>query len=149
MGRKSINLMIISLISIFVFSFGGCNNSAKKVSVNKAVMKTINLSTDKTFDNTIEEKLNNITHPKDSNVLASSNPYDYIKSIYSDADYKYIVSKGEKSLNFMLNKFANSTDNGIEEYIMAIACSDILRENPMSKNWDSGRKWYNDYLKQK
>ena len=47
----------------------------------------------------------------------------------------------------MINKFANSNKNGLEEYIMAIACSEILKENSTSKNWDSGREWYNNYTK--
>jgi hypothetical protein len=34
----------------------------------------------------------------------------------------------------MLQKFAHSDKNSLEEYIMAIACSEILKENPDSKN---------------
>ncbi len=62
-------------------------------------------------------------------------------------DYKYIVSQGQKSLDYMLKKFVSSDKNGLEEYIMAIACSEILKENPASKNWASGREWYDNYTK--
>jgi hypothetical protein len=135
MRKKLINVMLICLAVLFAFGLIGCSNSTKKV------------STDKVFDQTIEEKLSSITHPKDSKVSLSSNPYDYIKDLESNEDYKYIVSQGEKSLNYMLNKFASSNKNGLEEYIMALACSEILKENPTSKNWASGREWYESYTK--
>jgi hypothetical protein len=104
-------------------------------------------STDKTFEQTIDKKLSNIVNPKDIHLLASSNPYDYIKSKDGNMDYKYIISQGDKALNYMLKKFANSNANGLEEYIMALACSEILKYNPDSKNWSSGREWYNNYIK--
>jgi hypothetical protein len=135
MRKILIIVMVICLSVLFAFSLIGCSNTAKKVSVDKVLMQTI------------EEKLDNITHPKDIKVSLSSNPYDYIKSGDSNEDYKYIVSQGEKSLNYMLDKFANSNTNGLEEYIMAIACSEILKENIETKNWDTGRGWYDNYIK--
>lgn len=47
----------------------------------------------------------------------------------------------------MLNKFANSNTNGLKEYIMAIACSEILKENVETKKWETGRSWYDNYIK--
>ena len=100
-----------------------------------------------TFEQTIEKKLNNITNPKSNEVSVSSNPYDYIKTGDRKEDYEYIVSQGEKSLNYMLNKFENSDSNGLQEYIMAIACSEILKEDTASKSWTNGREWYENYSK--
>jgi uncharacterized lipoprotein YehR (DUF1307 family) len=136
MRKRLMNVMVICLAVLFVFSLIGCSNTAKKV------------STDKTFEQTIDGKLSNITNPKDDKVSISSNPYDYIKDVDSNKDYKYIVLQGEKSLNYMLNKFADNDKNGLEEYIMATACSEILKENPASKKWASGREWYDNYIKQ-
>jgi|GEM_PF-2223235 len=136
MAKRLINIMTMFLVILVVLSLVGCATSSKKVSGNE------------TFEEKIDAKLINITNPKDSKVSLSSNPYDYVKGVASNEDYKYIVSQGEKSLNHMLNKFANSNKDGLEEYIMAIACSEILKENPASKNWSSGREWYNNYLKQ-
>ncbi|MDQ0888581.1 hypothetical protein QFZ81_003669 [Paenibacillus sp. V4I9] len=133
MRKRLINVMVICLAVLFVFSLIGCSNTVKKA------------STDITFEQTIDGKLNNITNPKDYNV--SSNPYDYIKGVDSNKDYKYIVLQGEESLNYMLNKFANHDKNGLEEYIMAIACSEILKEDTASKKWASGREWYDNYIK--
>jgi len=134
-GLKNVSLILMGVL--FSFSLIGCSNTEKKVSV------------DKIFEKTIEEKLNSITNPegKDTKLLMSSNPYDWIKDTDSNKNYKYIVSQGEKSLHFMLSKFANSNKNGLEEYIMAIACAEILKENPTSKNWSSGREWYDNYTK--
>jgi hypothetical protein len=136
MRKRLMNVMVICLALIFVYSLIGCSNAVKKV------------STDKIFEQTIDAKLNNITNPKDYNISLSSNPYEYIKRVDSNKDYKYIVYQGEKSLNYMLNKFANSDKNGLEEYIMAIACSELMKENPASKKWASGREWYDNYIKQ-
>jgi len=135
MRRISLSVSILFLLSLFTISLMGCSYTSKKVSY------------DVTFEQTIDEKLNGITHPKDTKILLSSNPYDYFKSAESIENYNYIVSQGEKSLDYMLKKFAKSNNNGLEEYIMAIACADILKENPKLKNWASGREWYNNYIK--
>ncbi len=135
--EKSVkNSLLIFFIALFALSFTGCNNTLTKD------------ATDNTFEQTIEEKLNNITNPKKSEVSLSSNPYDYIKNPDAVEDYKYIVAQGEKSLNYMLNKFAASNENGLKEYIMAIACSAILKENTSSKKWVTGREWYENYIRQ-
>jgi hypothetical protein len=34
-------------------------------------------------------------------------------------------------------------------YVMTIACSEILGEEPEQKNWSIGREWYDNYLKDK
>jgi hypothetical protein len=135
MRKRLTKVMITCIAILFIFSLIGCSNTAEKV------------SRDKTFEQTIDGKLNNITNPKDNTVSLSSNPYDYIKGEDSNKDYKYIVLQGEKSLNYMLNQFGNSDNNGLKEYIMAIACSEILKENPASKKWASGREWYDNYIK--
>ena len=92
----------------------------------------------------IDDKLNAIiSNPKH---MASSNPYDYTKE---NEDYEYIVNQGDKALEYMLSKFKKSNENGLKEYVMAIACSEILGEKPEQKNWSSGREWYENYLKDK
>ncbi|KRF34606.1 hypothetical protein [Paenibacillus sp. Soil787] len=134
MRKRSMNVIVISLTGLFLFSLIGCSITEEKV------------SSDITFEQTIDGKLNSITNPKDYTVALSSNPYDYIKGVDSNKDYKYIVLQGEKSLNYMLTKFANRDKNGLEEYIMAIACSEILKENPASKKWATGREWYDNHI---
>lgn len=137
MRKKTFNLMVLCLVILLTFILGGCFNSPKKVSAEKS------------FEQTIDEKLYNITHPKDSNILLSSNPYAYIKNADGKDNYQCIVGKGKKSLDYMLTKFESSNKNGLEEYIMAIACSEILKEDSAAKKWDSGRAWYETYIKTK
>ncbi|WP_242853023.1 hypothetical protein [Pseudobacteroides cellulosolvens] len=72
----------------------------------------------------------------------SSNPYDYIKN---NKDFDYLVQQKNAGLKYMLQKFKASKENGLREYIMAIACSKILNENPDEKKWDTGKGWYEQY----
>lgn len=123
-------------------------NATTKGYSDKVTIDNIFKVTDEIIEQTIQEKLDNITHPKDIKIKLSSNPYDSIRSGDGNTDYKYIVSLGKKSLNYMLNKFANNDSNSFEEYIMAIACSEILKENTETKNWSTGRGWYNNYIKE-
>ena len=135
MGRKLACLAVICLIILSVLNFVGCNTASNGFAADNA------------FGQTIKEKLDNIANPRDSIVSLSSNPYDYIETPNGNEYYKFIVSQGERSLNYMLEKFAGNSDNGLKEYIMAIACSEILGENTDSKDWASGREWYNGYIK--
>ncbi|CAM3245812.1 hypothetical protein PALU110988_11200 [Paenibacillus lupini] len=134
---RRIYVMVICLTVTFLSGLVGCGNSAKEDSINK------------TLGLTIEEKLNSITKPKDFKVSLSSNPYEYIQGADSNKDYNFIVSQGEPALKYMLSKFANSDNDGLKEYIMALACSEILKENPASKNWASGREWYRQWQENK
>jgi hypothetical protein len=137
MRNRLKNVIILWFVFLLLFGLTGCSHSLNET------------SSDTVFAKTIEEKLNNTTNPKDSNILLSSNPYDYIKSKEGNDDYRYIVSQGKKSLNYMIGKFSESNTNGLKQYIMAIACSEILNEKPGSVSWSSGREWYNNYLMQK
>jgi hypothetical protein len=71
----------------------------------------------------------------------SSNPYEYIQD---NADFDFIVKQGKHSLVYLLSKFGSSSTDGLKEYVMAIACSQIL--NDTNKNWKTGREWYNNYI---
>lgn len=76
--------------------------------------------------------------------LTSSNPYDYIKQ---DDNYKLLVAQEKVTLAYFLDKFEESSSDGLKEYCMAIICSDILGEKPEDKTWKSGREWYENYMK--
>ena len=93
---------------------------------------------------TIESKLDAICNNSNPKVQLSSNPYDYTKD---SKDLKDIVNLGDDALRYMLTKFENGKENGLKEYVMAIACSEILKENPETKKWASGREWYASFLK--
>lgn len=92
--------------------------------------------------NKIDSELDSIVNS--SKKALSSNPYDYIKD---SKEYKNIVAQGEKGIKEILAKFEDSKEDGLKEYIMAAAASEILGENPKDKNWKSGREWYDNYIK--
>jgi hypothetical protein len=91
------------------------------------------------FGTIIDSKLNTICNTQS----ISSNPYDYIKN---SKDFEDIVSMGDEALTYILAEFKVSKDNGLKEYVMAIACSKILKEDPENKKWASGREWYDNYI---
>ncbi|HEY9063140.1 MAG TPA: hypothetical protein VIO64_21985 [Pseudobacteroides sp.] len=86
----------------------------------------------------IDQKIQSILNIKS----ASSNPYDIIKD---NKDFEYLIQQKDAGLRCMLDKFRESNDNGLKEYIMAIACSKILDEDPKEKKWSTGRGWYDQY----
>jgi uncharacterized membrane protein (DUF485 family) len=101
------------------------------------------------FERTIDNKLYRIAHPVGDAVSQSSFVLTYI---YADKeDYSYIVAHGDRSLNYMLKKFSRNDDNGLIQYIMALACSEIIEKEKGydSQDWMSGRDWYNNYIKHK
>lgn len=94
---------------------------------------------DEDLARTIDEKLNAIISNGPS---FSSNPYHYIKD---NQDYEEIVDMGKPALEYMLRKFEAGKENGLKEYIMAAACSEILGEKPGTGNGVSGRDWFNSH----
>lgn len=72
---------------------------------------------------------------------------DKINRIKARDEYKEIISLGNEALDVMLNRFSESSEDKLREYIMAVACSEILGEASMDK--ETGRTWYDDYMKNK
>lgn len=102
------------------------------------------------FESSLDANLYAIVHPKGNAVSASSDAYAYIQA--DKMDYDSIVQGGTRSLSYMLKKFAANSDDGLEQYIMAVACSEILgtaTNRDTQRNWISGRDWYNQYTKNK
>ncbi len=77
------------------------------------------------------------------NTQLSSNPYVYIEG--SKTAYNEIIRLGQPALEYMLKKFHDSSKNGLEQWIMAKACCDILQDNNTVKSWGSGREWYEKF----
>jgi len=88
----------------------------------------------------IDEKLATIiSKPK---AVLSSNPYDYIQG---NRDFQDIVALGDEALKHMLKNFEISQEDGLKEYVMALACTEILGEDPAYKGWSTGKQWYQAY----
>ncbi|WP_145328870.1 hypothetical protein [Paenibacillus xylanexedens] len=90
---------------------------------------------------TIKQSLNTMVNEP---VLASSsNPNDYIAG-HRDV-YKAILQTGSEGLNFLLNQLESSDDNGLKEWIMALASAELLGEDNPVQDWDSGKDWLRQY----
>lgn len=90
----------------------------------------------------IERDMEKIVASGESNL--NSNPNDYIKA--HKHEFNNIVEQKQITLDHFLNKFEKSNEDGLEEYIMASACTKILgKENPV-KQWSTGKEWYERYI---
>lgn len=83
----------------------------------------------------IEDNLSKIINNKE--VAFSSNPFDYIEQ--NQNEYENIISKGEKGLQYLIEELKSSEENGLKEWIMAKASTDILQTNNPKKNGQQGR----------
>jgi len=136
--------VIIFSFLVIVISVSACSSKSSNdiKSDEKAIVSTTNVDTIAIDKLSIDKKLDTICdNPK---VASSSNTYDYTKDSQA---YKDILSSGDDALKYMLIKFDNSKENGLREYVMAIACSEILKENIKNKKWETGREWYENYIK--
>ncbi|MEX1031349.1 MAG: hypothetical protein WDZ91_15085 [Paenibacillaceae bacterium] len=104
--------------------------------------KVVNMGEQKiATEQIIDQKLGVIM----SSPATASNPHDYIKE--HQAEFDYLVSKGDVTLDHFLNKFNVTDENGLQEYIMALACADIVNDEETLETWSSGREWYQQYIK--
>ncbi|MCT8140269.1 hypothetical protein H1D32_22750 [Anaerobacillus sp. CMMVII] len=75
----------------------------------------------------------------------SSNPHDYIEA--HQEEFEFLVKQGDLTLNYFINDFSKSSENGLKEYIMALICIEILGDKNTFEEWASGREWYEHYIK--
>lgn len=121
------------------------NTSPIGVANSQIVTEGFSLGTeDNNAAKIVEENLSAIVNNKASNVAVSSNPYRYIEA--NQDKYNEIIKLGRPALKYMLSQFASTKENGLKEYIMAAACSDILKEKEEDKKWATAREWYELYL---
>ncbi|WP_127490460.1 hypothetical protein [Paenibacillus ehimensis] len=120
--------------------------------VTMLVQQNANASIEKQVDNNIaaiNEMINKEVALK-SELASSSNPYDYIKD---NADFEKIVSLGNDALPVLHNKLAKSANNGLQEYIAAIAIERIAKVDMKKKEstqWETAKdfeKVWKNHLK--
>lgn len=92
----------------------------------------------------VERDLEKIVASGDSKLY--SNPNEYLKA--HNVEFNNIVEQKQIALNHFLNKFSESNEDGLEEYIMASACSEILGEKNPVKEWSTGKEWYEQYMEE-
>ena len=75
---------------------------------------------------------------QDPAIAASSNPYDYVG--ISPA-FDRLVARGEPALDAIATVIEASADNGLREYLLAIAGERILRADEGATAWETGKEW--------
>ncbi|MGG4399091.1 hypothetical protein ABEW61_03110 [Paenibacillus amylolyticus] len=96
---------------------------------------------DQALSETIESKLQQMV--SDPVLLTSSNPNDYIAG--NREAYDDILNTGEAGLPFLLQQLESSPDNGLKEWIMAQASTELLGELNPVEAWHSGKDWLRQY----
>jgi hypothetical protein len=92
------------------------------------------------FQKSIDKRLNIILSPK----ISSSNPYDYIQ--LNKSTYDSIKKEGQPAFKYLLKKLELSKNDGLESWIIAKLCNDILaKKNPVT-NWSTGKEWLEKYI---
>ncbi|PRA08806.1 MULTISPECIES: hypothetical protein [unclassified Paenibacillus] len=96
---------------------------------------------DQALSATIESKLQQMV--SDPVLVTNSNPNDYIggnREVYDD-----ILNTGEEGLHLLLQQLESSPDNGLKEWIVAQASTELLGEINPVEDWHSGKDWLRQY----
>ncbi|WP_339183428.1 hypothetical protein [Paenibacillus sp. FSL R5-0701] len=96
---------------------------------------------DQALSATIESKLQQMVSAPV--LLTSSNPNDYIAG--NREAYDDILNTGEEGLHLLLEQLEFSPDNGLKEWIMAQASTELLGELNPVETWHSGKDWLRQY----
>ncbi|WP_339259979.1 hypothetical protein MKZ12_08735 [Paenibacillus sp. FSL R5-0713] len=90
---------------------------------------------------TIESNLQQMV--SDPLLLTSSNPNDYIAG--NPEVYRDILNTGKEGSLLLLQQLESSSENGLKEWIMAQASSEMLGEHNPVETWHSGKDWLRQY----
>jgi hypothetical protein len=133
--------LIFSLLLAFILlGFIGFNKISK-LSAEKSALTTEQI-------NKIKSNLKSF-----SSMPLSSNPLDHVKG--HEKEYNEILQMGEPAVDYFISEFKKGNLDGSNEWITAWICNEILGDkNPIKiwaldheNGWDSGRDWYEKYIK--
>lgn len=92
----------------------------------------------------IDKTLNQLYENRDV-LLESSNPYDYVKDSRIKPMYNDLVNQGVDSIELIYEKINNSSEDGLNEYILAIVAEEIgktsLKDLDGDFKWSTGKSW--------
>jgi hypothetical protein len=105
----------------------------------------------KQVDSNIDAIVDNIDKMRNEHaaLASSSNPYDYIKD---NSDFNSLVEIGPDALPIIKQRVDKSSENGLKEYILAIAAERIAKVDLKGDNfgWSTAKEWsdkWNNHLK--
>ncbi|MFB5266024.1 hypothetical protein ACE41H_04375 [Paenibacillus enshidis] len=128
----------ISVVIATIVIIGSLSSCSKgQVDVDERVYSSINK---------IQQSINN---PASSEISANSNPYDYVKN---NEDFEAIIALGVAALPELKQLLDNSEQDGLIEYIYAIALEQISKVDMRKEtDWNTGKEFlkiYTAYLKE-
>ena len=127
---KKVNLKILILCIIIV---GGITSFIS--------YKIYNPTIDENFKTEIDNRITKLALSS-----RSTGKEGYLCTINKDnEDYTYMVKQGRKSLKYLKNKIESSKLDGVEEYIAASVCTDILGSKGEKIEWSTGKEWLQKY----
>ncbi|MGE5342627.1 MAG: hypothetical protein ACM3SY_14225 [Candidatus Omnitrophota bacterium] len=114
----------------------------KKVSAEKFIINldALGLKLGATLNsNQISTHLSDLLNEAEAKGIISSNPYDYI----NNESFRKIVKLGPEALMTIRSMIRESDENGLKEYILAIAAEEIAKTDLKGDHfgWENGKKW--------
>ncbi len=92
------------------------------------------------------DMIGKMTEPTQENpfLAFSSNPYDYIEA-HKDT-YNSLIKGGQSTVEVFVDVLKNSTEFGLDKYIMAAVCAEITGiGNDTDKTWGTAKEWLELY----
>lgn len=133
MGKLIVGMLLICLVCVGTLT--------TKVFASDEYIVNSNL-------NAMMSEINTMIEKQDAS-MQSSNPYDYIKNEH----FNNIIGRGINALPVLTSELNSSSENGLKEYILAIAVQEITETN-VNENavnaWSNGKEWVeecNKYLR--
>ncbi len=130
--KKTIAIGLITAIAFISVSFGILKVNAISYKVDTLI--------DGMMKNYYEQIKKNPT------LMLSSNPYAYTEDC---PEYDAIVELGYEALPYIKQKVEKSENNGLSEYILAIAAEEIgkVKLKGDNFNWETGKGWAREWNK--
>lgn len=88
----------------------------------------------------IDSLFNNITHPDDEAVNASSNPGDYVR--YNQVGYDELVSGNIYTLQYIFEEFEKGGQTDLKGHIMRLVLDDIIGSEALKLSASTGQEYY-------
>ena len=136
------NAILILTIMVLVVLSGCSDSKTAKDDISPAGVVNVQHPDQSNTGKVIDKKLDAIVHDFKAQ-QSSSNPYDYI---IGSKDYEDIIMLGDDAFRYMLKSLETSQEDGLKEYIMAIACSSWFGESLEDKEWSTGKEWYTGFI---
>jgi len=132
------HLITVAMLAIAVAASAGCSNAT---GVSQQEMR-------KLVQGDITQVMNDISRAEESSptIGLSSNPFTYAE-ISPALDR--LVARGKPALDAIADEVESSADDGLREYLLAIAGQRIMDEVKPDGLWSTGKGWARYYRAQK